>query len=441
MSIAIWYLATLLNIALAAAVMARRRYAIVRPSVQVSCFYLILLVLPLCMNVRQVESFLPDFAALTVVLQTLVSVPLIAALSRNDTTSRLIWQRVANGRLASLSFEWKQLFVLAICCVLIATWYLSTIPLASTGLYVMFTNPAAAALAREESFKLLESAPLRYAFAIMALTAAPMLLVLIMTSIARNGRAPVSRRLTGNSIGILVLMMLTFLVSLSGARSFAVTLWLTAFAAIWFSSGLRIRTAGGLFVGAAFLLLVPVLLTLAREGHLRDLGIFWEYFGNFIAYRIFTAPAEVGTWYVHYAQTEGSIGISAVPKLAELMGYPSINIPNVIGRSYYGGSLMSINANAGFGFTYYAYFGAFGWLASIVGVMCLDLVLIVYRRLRGAVLLASLAATSVATLAFTYADFTTVMLTNGFLIAPAIAWLLSTSKLASRPESSLMEQS
>jgi len=370
--------------------------------------------------VQEVNEFLPDPYTFAIVLHGLVLVPLVAALRHEDADCKQIWRRISIGGLGRLAYAWRHFAMLLTIAAFVLVWYLSVVPPTSTGLYVVFTEPASAALAREDSFKLLQSAPLRYAFATFALTVAPILLVLLLVSVSRTaGRSFFSRCLSG-LCGAMFAFALTAAVSLSGARSFAVTLWLAAIAAWWLSRELQLRTVLKLALGACFLLALPVSLTLAREGRLSDLGEFSSYFWTFVQYRIFTAPTEVGTWYVHYAQTEGVFGLAAIPKLADLFGYLPIDVPNLIGRTYYGGSLSSVNANAGFGFTYYSYFGMFGWLISVVGLLVLDVVLLAYKRLGGALLLACLAATSIAALAFTYADYTTVLVTNGFFVAPLL---------------------
>ncbi|MBV6417028.1 MAG: hypothetical protein CMLOHMNK_01661 [Steroidobacteraceae bacterium] len=429
----VWYLCTVASSALVGVLLVRQRHSMIRPSVQVACLYLVFIIWPACLSLQEVEAFLPDPYSYLIVLQGLVLVPLVVANMRKDMQCKRIWQRIAIGELAALDLDWRHVALLVTTVGMVLAWYLLEVPFKSTGLYAVFTNPVGAALAREESFKLLESAALRYAFAIFALTVAPVLLVLILAAIARVKNGPRPWKYPTLLLGAISVAFLTIAVSLSGARSFAVTLWLCAIAAMWFSRGLAALSMLRLLVAVGVLLVLPVTLTLAREGHLADLGSFAEYFWNFIEYRIVTGPGEVGTWYVHYAQTEGLFGIAAIPKAAALLGYQPIDAPNLIGRMYYGGTLASVNANAGFGFTYFSYFGMPGWLLSIAGVFALDSVLAVYLKLDGALLLACVSACSVAALGFTYADYTTVLLTNGFLVAPLLCWALRSLVAAKVP--------
>jgi hypothetical protein len=420
-----WFTATIINTLLAAWLVVGQRHVLLRPSVQVSLFYLVFVVWPTCAQLDEVESLLPDPHVFTLLSQVLVFLPLIAAAMRDHALTSVVWENLVLEKFNNYSHERAELPFLLMFTVLVFVWYFSVVPLTSTGLYVAFTDPADAALAREQSFKLLESAGLRYAFAFFSSVVAPVLLILVLAALSRRNRGGRARRMLAGVMAGVAILVLTLLISITGARSFAATLWFTAMVAFWLSRGLSARIALRLGFAIVLLLTMPVTLTMAREGKLDQLPLFLGYFWDFVRYRVFTGPAEVASWYVHYAETEGFVGLAATPKLAELFGYAPVDVPNLIGRVYYGGSLLSINANTGFAFAYYSYFGFPGWALSVVGLFLLDGVLYVYTKLRGILLLACVATTSVSALAFTYAEFTTVLLTHGFLLAPVACLVLS----------------
>src|SRR5690606_12722198 len=132
--------------------------------------------------------------------------------------------------------------------------------------YVAFTDPADAALAREQSFKLLESAGLRYAFAFFSSVVAPVLLILVLAALSRRNRGGRARRMLAGVMAGVAILVLTLLISITGARSFAATLWFTAMVAFWLSRGLSARIALRLGFAIVLLLTMPVTLTMAREG-------------------------------------------------------------------------------------------------------------------------------------------------------------------------------
>jgi hypothetical protein len=138
-----------------------------------------------------------------------------------------------------------------------------------------------------------------------------------------------------------------------------------------------------------------------------------------ILYRSIVVPFQVGTWYIHYAQTQGSFGLGAVPRLAHWFGYESIDAPNRIGLVYgpqYEGHAVPphISASAGFVFTYSSYFGYWAIALNIFLVLALDFALLALVRIDRILLLPTLAALSVAALKFAESDYTTVWITHGF---------------------------
>jgi hypothetical protein len=184
----------------------------------------------------------------------------------------------------------------------------------------------------------------------------------------------------------------------------------------------------------AVVILPAVVLTLVREGKTVDSELLQEYFVEFVAHRILTAPVEVGLWYMHHAQSVGPMGIGAIPKLAAILGVPPINAPNEIGLYYFETKLASVNANAGFLFSYYGYFGILSLWLSVCLLWLLDLALLVLRRVGDDLILPTTATMAVNALAFVQSDFTVALVTHGFaatlLAGAGLSWLSGRRALA-----------
>jgi hypothetical protein len=206
----------------------------------------------------------------------------------------------------------------------------------------------------------------------------------------------------------------TIAMTLSGARVYAVNAVLVVVWTVVLSRGAPIRPATyGLM--ALVVLLPAVVLSALREGGASGLSdLFYRVFIGGILRRVFIDPVDVGSWFLHYAQTTGELGIGAVPRLAVLFGVEPIQAGNVIGLLYAPYTLDSVNAGAGFVFSYYGYFGLVAFPLALAGLWLLDLAVPILASLRPALVLPTLAATAVATLAFMSADYTVGVVSHGF---------------------------
>ena len=146
--------------------------------------------------------------------------------------------------------------------------------------------------------------------------------------------------------------------------------------------------------------------------------------------RALIVPFQVGTWYVHYEQVNGPIGLAAFKKLADLYGMTSINGPNLMGLTYgpqyYSGPVLdTISATAGYLFTTYCYIGIVALPLAILGSWILDLSLYAYRILDDVLLIPCMASINLSTLMFIQSDYTVVLLTHGFLMIIVFSVALS----------------
>jgi hypothetical protein len=149
-----------------------------------------------------------------------------------------------------------------------------------------------------------------------------------------------------------------------------------------------------------------------------------------ILYRATVVPLMVGGWYVHHLQTDGALGLDAIPRLAHWRGRAPIDGPNLIGRTYgprhYGHAVSpTISAGSSFIFSYPLYFGYSGVLLAIIGLWLVDLALIAFFWIARPLILPLLGALTPAALKFVEADYTAVWLTHGYGVLLALAVILS----------------
>jgi hypothetical protein len=398
------------------------RFLFVKPSMQLLAFNVVFFHWPIAVFSGYLESWLPDPFSMLVLVYSFFGAGFLVSILTFRGPAMRVWGVVTSGAfLPRDTIERRALIVLCLGSVVLMVEYFRVVPVSQTGLYTAIFLPEMATQAREESLKLLDSQLIKYGFSLFASSIGPLIAVLV--ALRLRFRAP------GISWGWLLLAILVFplllvFLSITGARSFAVSMLLSVALAAWLRRGLPAHPARIVLVGVA-IVAPAVLLTLLREGRAIGFGQVVHYFALLIAERIFIAPVEVGATYVHFAQLEGFIGISGIPKVAQIfVGQDGIDVPNLIGLMYFGGTAASVSANAGFLFSYYSYFGSAGILLSIICALLLDMVVPLYERMAPILVLPCVAVLATATLALVSVDYTVIFITHGFLITPAICWLL-----------------
>jgi hypothetical protein len=134
--------------------------------------------------------------------------------------------------------------------------------------------------------------------------------------------------------------------------------------------------------------------------------------------RAFVLPTVVSVWFADFAQRNGPIGISGIPRLAEIAGIPPIDLPNRIGLiyapCYYGHTVMeSVSATTGFLFAEYGYFGLLALPLALAGLIVCDGLLLIIRTLPDVWIAPTLGFVSLAALKFTQSDYLTIWITHG----------------------------
>lgn len=404
-----------------------RRYLFVKPSMALLVWSHFLFQWPFAILSAYYENVLPDPYSFLLIVHGFVLIGLLVSQTTGEKSAQVIFTR-ARLDVASAGFL-RPVVLLSIYCGIVVAIYLSVVPMTKTGLYVIIANPQLATLARDESLKQVTNHTVIYLYSTMASGVVPVLAGFLAVYIVNSIRA---RKPLPAILGVSVILTLLVGVSLTGARAAAVKLLVVLVVAILIRQGIPFRPLP--FVLACALVLAPAtILSLLREGQTISVGNFFEYLGRYIVSRAFVMPLHTGAFYVHYAQTQGFIGVAAIPRLATLLGVTPIDVPDTIGSIYAHSGVQSVrtSANGGFLFSYYSYFGLISLPICLGLLWLLDLSLVLYQRLSSQILLPTLAASAVCCLAFVTSDFTTVLVTHGFLVVLLVAKALQSLETSS----------
>lgn len=399
-----------------------RRYYFVKPSILLITFSIIFFQFPLAIFSATYEVTVPDPYILSFLIHGYILIGLTVSLYTFKDSTKAVWNRITREAVSDYRVNMYAVVILMGAIICIIAIYLAYVPFSETGLYAVFANPAAAVIARERSLKLLDNHALVYAFSFMTSSMAPMLVIMLFLM---GIQYFLKRRLVLFALTGFIIISLMIIVSLPGARVSAVNLLLAMCISFFLIKGLPFQPAKLLLL--LVLIVTPgTLIGIYRDGEAFGFNLYLQYLWDFIGRRILQDPLEVGSWYIHHAQTYGMFGISAVPKLAAIIGYDALNVPNYIGLRYQPNAGSTISAGAGYLLTYYSYFGATSLILSLIGLWLIDLAVYVYDKLSGSLLVPCVAAVSLTTLSFISSDYTTVLITHGFAVTLIIASSLNT---------------
>jgi hypothetical protein len=412
-----WVLCSTTFILLVVAIL-RQRFLLIKPSILVIVFFHIMVQWSSTVQAAYIESYLPDPWAFMLLVHGFPLIGFCVAFFTWRRQAFHIWCRVTTLRDPSPKIIQRVMLILGGCIVVFLAYYLRAVPFSSTGLHAILFNPAESTLAREESLKLLDNPIVQYGYGLTSSAAAPILAVILTILLLKKVK---HGQLVGALFNAVAILGLLFVVSLTGARIYAAVVALAIVFALWLKKGLPIKPVPLVLAGVV-VLIIPVLLSLLRQGAELDASSFLYYLTTGgMGRRVFVVPTMVGMWYVDYAQTQGFVGVAGIPKLAVLLGVEPVIIQNVIGLKYMGTHIESVQATVGYLFSYFAYFGPLSLVLSLIGLWVLDLVLLGYRRLSDNLLLPCVAAVSVSCARFVGSDYTTVLITHGFLTSLVVA--------------------
>jgi hypothetical protein len=405
-----------------------RRYYFIKPSILLITFSIIFFQFPLAIYSGTYEVAVPDPYILSFLIHGYILIGLTVSLYTFQDASRTVWKRITEDEVKEPLMNTYAVVMLAGTVIFIGAIYLVHVPFRESGLYAVFANPAMAVVARERSLKLLDSQALVYAFSLMTSSVAPMLAVMLSLI---GAHLFFERRFFSLTVILLTVISLMIVVSLPGARVSAVNLLLAVCISFFLVKGLPFHPAR-LFLLLILIVTPGVLIGMYRDGKAFGIDLYQQYLWDFIGRRILQDPLEVGSWYIHHAQTYGFFGIPALPKLAAIAGFDALNVPNYIGLRYQPNAGPTVSAGAGYLLTYYSYFGVASLLVSLIGLWLLDLAVSVYKSLSRAFLIPCVSAVSLSTLSFISSDYSTVLITHGFAVTLILALSVDTATAGKR---------
>jgi len=325
----------------------------------------------------------------------------------------VISARIRPRTLPILPIDTAYLLLLAALLLCIGI-YLSEVPLRSTGLWVLITDPLRADYAREESLKLVASSLVRYSFAFMASALATVLVAWSILGLHRRALFT-----TAGALRVAVVVLCCLAVALPGTRAAVPYLLITAFFAWMYWRGLPFTIRGYLITFAAILAIL-VGISVSKGGEALSTAGLQNHFGHQF-WRIAVAPIMTGIWHFMLYEDFGAIGIKGIPKLAALFGETAWDVPNMVALEYGPSSvtrIMTVSAVTSSQFSYYTYFGWAGPIAFILLTQILDLVVVAYRYLPAAFIAVLAAVLTLSSRSAGESDLTTVFVTHGLFSAP-----------------------
>lgn len=409
---------TLLTSAALLLTFSRARYLLVKPSLWVLIAHHAIIQWAAVLAAARIYEFLPDPWSFALLVHGFPLLGLIGAHLTGRASAMTLWRRLPT---LTTDNDWiVSVVILTAVSSAVMAYYFRIVPFEQTGLYAMIYNPLGAEQAREDSLKLLDDPIARYGYSLVISVAAPLLASLLAWRVVDQKGGS---RLFAILLAIVLIPTLLVVITLSGARSYAATLIVVLALLVGFRMHFSSRLLALLPLALA-VPAIPTLLTIVREGLIIDVPTFATYLRDFMVQRVFYGPLDTGLWYAHYAQTNGFVGIAAIPKLAALFSVPIVNMPNTIGLTYMSTSLITVHANTGYVFAYYGYFGLLSFPMSLLLLWSADAVLWILLRLRDNMLVATIASVAVAAISFITAEYSTVLITHGFALIPLLALAL-----------------
>ena len=308
---------------------------------------------------------------------------------------------------------------LAVCLGLTVAYVVEvqTIPL-----FYLLSNPGEvfqAAVAREESLKLLDS-PLTYFYYVARGLLYPILILIALGTYLRRRQTKWLLMLAVALCGGL------FFASLSLAKAPVATIFLVVGIFFYlYNHGTLSKKA--VIITLAFLLLFPLFVTLYEYsdesvGPLVAIGA--------VGYRLFFIPAEVVYYYFEFFPHQVNyLHGRSIDKFARLMGEQPFDTPNAVGNYAAYEGIESVSANGAFICDMNADFGMWGVVLGgiLAGVVMQATQILLLRRKKT---VASLACFAFLTVAFWFLNSTSlpvVLASDGVILSLLIMWYLDTS--------------
>jgi hypothetical protein len=173
--------------------------------------------------------------------------------------------------------------------------------------------------------------------------------------------------------------------------------------------------------------LVPAIVIQIEKYNLHvDFATIFNGFQTIVLDRILSVPLKTGITWIAHVENHGYWGVTGIPKLAEMFGYESVNIPNLMMNKYFNvGSIDSAYLNTSFVFAYFSYFKWAALPLIFFFVYILDFVVLFFKTLKPNLLLPTLVTVNISVISLISSDYTTLFLTHGFLTTIILSYYLN----------------
>ena len=389
----------------------RWRYLLVKPSMMFALFFHVQVQYPSAIYWPKIELFLTSPFPFFVLAQIFPPLLILGSICLGQKSALIVYQRIVSFPISAYKVTARFLLPLAFISLIILSWYLYVVPWKDTGLYAVIFQPSDAAIAREQSLKLLSDQSLKYTISLFNSTLAPILACLIGL---RALYAWQTKAFLKALFFLSLILPILLTVSLSGARAPSAMILLAVIFTILITKGLPINPIKIAFL-AAIVLIIPGLISLLRNAADFNLSSIIEYYTDIFDRAIGQGMIVDAQWHLEYVNRFGFWGIAGIEKLAGLFDVNPINILNVVGKYYRPDALDSISANTS---TIFLYYSCFGWWAlplCLVLGWILDLALIGYRLIKSSILIVCVAVSGIAAGNLAHTGYTTIFITHGFL--------------------------
>lgn len=396
------------------------RALIVKPTTIILIFFHVQIQWAAAVYSGFIEFYLSDPLQFAILVHGFPLIGITGSLLIGGDESRKIWARLTAPEYLSTGMNSRVIVWFLLCITLLCSLYFTQISFGQTGLHAILFDSANAATAREASLKLVGNPLVKYGYVFFMTAFAPLGVGLCFLLMRQGYNRKDALVTSGAGLGLAALLIL---VSISGARSPAAKLVLALFLAYYIRKGVPLKISY-IVVAIVVVLAIPTMLSILREGRILNMSLFFDYLKGGIAHRVFIVPMKTALWHTHFVQEQGLVGIAGIRKLALLTGVDPVSLPLMIYSRYTAAPLEYGTSPTCYVFTYYSYFGIWSLPFTIGALWLLDLVLVVYRSLSDNLLLPCVVAVSISSIMFISADFTTVLLSHGFLVVLGAAVLL-----------------
>ncbi len=340
-------------------------------------------------------------------------------------TAYIIWEKINNHSLISNNEISKNLlisiFFLLTLSLGIVIYYNFNFPIKDTTLWHILCSSSNIdySVSLEKSLKLINSSCLKYLYTFYQNTITPIILLSTIHYIGMiKDRIKIKSILILFFICIFVVLNSNFNVTKSSLLNYTIVI---LFFIVW-KNNLNIIFY---YMYFPFILLFSIIIVYffitQNYSSYKDLENIFS--------RIFIIPLKMGSWYMHYTQYYGMIGVKEFPKIASFLSMEGVHSPNIIGKLYgpyyYKRSVLeSIHANASFLFSFYRAFELFSCLISTLLILALDLILIILKRLRKGWLVIALSMLSYQSTLFASSSYTTILFSGGVIVSIFLIYFL-----------------